>query len=52
MKSLLMVVPFRFYADHEELALGADAKHYGQLSPRLSPLVSFEKDDKEIDELK
>lgn len=51
MLKTLAVVPFRFFADSEELALGAEAKHYGHFSPRLSPLVSFEKDEKEIDDL-
>ncbi|XP_066917665.1 serine-rich adhesin for platelets-like [Clytia hemisphaerica] len=41
--------------DTEELALGAEARHYGHLSPRLSPLVSFEKEEgspnKENDDL-
>jgi hypothetical protein len=37
-------------SDTEELALGAEAKHYGHFSPRLSPLISFEKDEKEVEE--
>ena len=35
----------------DDLVLGAEAKHYGHLSPRLSPLCSFDNDDKEINEL-